>query len=366
MKTFLKKYKFFIGALLILAVFVSIFTLNTSNSKTATSEIKKAPSKQMVLESWDKWIDQIDSKNGQEKIIKETKNKLATMELSSEEISEWHKRFRLYSDESPSLNIIIIPDLSLRIKQISNTPEYDKEIISEIYQMFFDKAKKHKSTDKLVLEITDNDQANGVFSDLARDLSIDMSDKKNNDNNLNYLKNKEKAFKDNLDKLYDEALKQTSGADYYYYFKRILPRRIKKSDIYNEYENKIIILTDGYLETRDRTYTHTHGRLEKELKTATLQGNLSQFMDYNNLKIPSVGYKLPNTEVLMLEITERPEGRMWHKEVLLEYWKDWFIDMGIKNVKEEDSTTNNIFFNSHEDNTNEIIKKIKAEFLRIK
>lgn len=59
------------------------------------------------------------------------------MDLTSDEISEWHKRFRIYSEEKPSLNIIIVPDLSLRIKQIPHTPEYDKQIISEIYKIFF-------------------------------------------------------------------------------------------------------------------------------------------------------------------------------------------------------------------------------------
>lgn len=55
-----------------------------------------------------------------------------------------------------------------------------------------------------------------------------MTNKKDNTNNLNYLKGKEETFKDDLNKLYDEALKHTSGSDYFYYFKRILPRRIKK------------------------------------------------------------------------------------------------------------------------------------------
>lgn len=356
MKDFITKYKFFIGVLGVISIFILIFTLNTSDSKNAISEIKKASSQEMVLNSWNKWIEEINSNNGKEKLIKATKDKLAKMDLSDKEIAEWHNRFRKYSDNKPSLNIIIIPDLSLRINQIPNTAKNDKEIISEIYNIFFNNARHHKSTDRLILEVTDNNQVSGIFGQIATNLSIDMTDKGNNTNSINYLKDKEETFKANLDKLYMEAERNTSGADYFYYFKRILPNRIKKSDIYNEYQNKIIILTDGYLETSDKIYTQVEGAVAPILKTAVDNGTLSEVMEDRNLRIPSVGYKLPNTEIIVLEIKERSNGIMWHREVLDRYWKNWFIDMGVeKNI-----------IRSQDVNINETKRFIKSKFSDIK
>lgn len=356
MKDFIKKYKFFIGVLAVIGIFIAIFTLNTSVSKTAIKEVKQSANKEQVQKVWDKYINDITSKNGQEKLIKAVKEKLAKMDLNDEEIKHWHTQFKVFSDEKPSLNIIIIPDLSHRIQQIPHTEKYDKELISEAYRLFFQKAKSYQSTDKLVVEVTDDSQASGLFGQIAENLTIDMTDKKNNENSKKYLENKERNFKQNIDNLYAKAMKKTTGADYVYYFNRIAPYRIKKSDIHTEYINKIIILTDGYLETNNRTYTFTKGALESTLKLAVDNGKLEEVMRYNDLAIPKSRYTLFNTEVLILEVTERPNGIMWHKDVLEQYWKDWFRSMGIKNV-------NNNFFHSHNHNVNET-KKILQKFLK--
>lgn len=54
MKQYLKKYSFFIGVLIVIGIFVAILTLNTSESKEAIIEIKKALTKEIVLKSWNK------------------------------------------------------------------------------------------------------------------------------------------------------------------------------------------------------------------------------------------------------------------------------------------------------------------------
>lgn len=73
MKDFITKYKFFIGVLGVISIFILIFTLNTSDSKNAISEIKKASSQEMVLNSWNKWIEEINSNNGKEEANKSHK-----------------------------------------------------------------------------------------------------------------------------------------------------------------------------------------------------------------------------------------------------------------------------------------------------
>lgn len=356
-KSVLQKNKKWVILLSVIAFFYAIFTLNTSVSKTAIKEVKQSSNKEQVQKVWDKYINDIDSKNGQEKLIKAVKEKLAKMDLTDEEIKQWHTQFKAFSDEKPSLNIIIIPDLSHRIQQIPHTEKYDKELISEVYKIFFQKAKKYQSTDKLVVEVTDNSQANGLFGKIAENLTIDMTDKENNETSKKYLKSKEQSFTQNINALYAEAMKQTSGADYVYYFNRIAPSRVKKSDIHTEYINKIIILTDGYLETNDKTYTFTKGALENTLKLAVQNGNIEDIMKINDLALPKSRNTLPNTEVLVLEVTERKNGIMWHKEVLTQYWKDWFKSMNIKN------TNNDNFFQLHNNNVNETKKLIK-DFLK--
>lgn len=361
LKIILSENKKWIVLLGIVAFLYAIFGIDTSVSKKAITEVKKATNKEQVQKTWDKYIGEINTPKGEEKFIAAIKNKLDKMDLSDEEISHWHNQFKIASNDDikPNLNIIVIPDLSHRIIELPHSENYDKQIISEIYKTFFTKAKNHKSKDKLVIEVADNSQVSGLFREIAENLTIDMGERRNNENARKYLEVKEKALTENLDRLYTEARKQTSGADYVYYFSRIAPSRIRKSDIHHEYINKIIILTDGYLETNDRTYTETKEGLENALKTAINNGNLEEVMNNNNLTIPRSRHTLPNTEVLVLEITERQRGIGWHKEVLEQYWKDWFKSMGVKNIN------NNNFFQLHNNNVNET-KKIVNEFLTIK
>lgn len=349
-----KKWAIFFG---VIAIFYAAFTLNTSVSKIAIKEVKQSANKEQVQKIWDKYIGEISSKNGQEKLIKATKDKLAKMDLSDEEITQWHTQFRAFSDGKPSINIIVIPDLSYRIIEIPYTEKYDKELIAEVYRLFFQKAKKYQSADKLVVEVTDNNQASGLFGQIAENLTIDMTDKQNNETSKKYLQGKEQSFMQNIDILYQEAIRKVQGADYVYYFNRIAPSRVKKSDIYTEYINKIIILTDGYLEAQRRIYT-VITPFNNLLKPAVVKGNLKEVMIQKGLFIPQCRNILPNTEILVLEITERPNGIMWHKEVLAQYWKDWFMKMGVKNVYEN----NDDFFQLHNHNMNET-KKIIKNFL---
>lgn len=353
----IKKYKFFIVVLLLLGVFVAIFSLNTSKSKEAIKQMRKASNQEQVENIWNKYIDDINSNNGREKLIKSVKEKLATMKLSDNDIAEWHNKFRVYSDTKPALNLIIVPDLSFRINQIPNTAKYDKEIIEKIYEEFFKRAKNNKSKDKLVLEVTDQSQANGIFGDIAKGLTIDLTNRENNQRALDYLNEKEAKFKDNLNELYKTALKNTSGADYVYYFKRILPDRIKKSDINTEYINKVIILTDGYLEANNKIYTKIEDN--NVWKSAVANGSHVDLLEENNLFIPNMNYTLPNTEILVLEITERDNGIGWHKEFLSAYWKKWFKGMNIQNINDN----NDDFFRLHNNNTDETINIVR-EFLK--
>lgn len=406
----MKKIRILFKKYIILSIIVGlsgIFFSCSTSSNEVVSAIKQATSKEQVQQVWEQYSKEIKSAKGQEKMVNAVKEKLSKMELSDEEIAHWHNQFRAFTDIKPSLNIIVIPDLSNRllinylaspqqiksqevipepqnskqkgknkrgkkfvpqkvepavqqIEKVEINPEYstesyDKELIKEIYRLFFEKAKKSTSTDKIIVDITDNTQVKGKFAIFAKNLAVDMTDKEQGEQSRKYLKSKEDNFIKTLDSLY---MFGDFGADFEYYFNRIAPMRILKSTIETEYINKIIILTDGYLEL-ENGIIHTKIAPWGTLKTAVENGNLKQVMQNYGLKIPHPRNKFQNTEVLMLEIYERPGGEGWHKEILQEYWKDWFKLMEIKNIKED----NYDFFQLHQHNI-EYTKKIIQKFLK--
>jgi hypothetical protein len=51
-----------------------------------------------------------------------------------------------------------------------------------------------------------------------------------------------------------------------------------------------------------------------------------------NLSIPETDAKLPDIEVLVLEVNERKRGEKCDFDVLKKYWTDWFASMHIKNA----------------------------------
>ncbi|MEC5395786.1 hypothetical protein [Bergeyella sp. RCAD1439] len=354
MKKSILKYKKYI--LLIIAVcipLVLIFTINTSKSKLIINEINKERTKEGVFRVWNNKIHEVTSKKGKEQVIKATKAKLANFELSDTEISNWHQKFReIGTDEQREINIIIVPDFSNRLTVIPNTPERDIEIISKIYEVFFDKMRKNKAVGKIAIEVTDKNQAGGIFSKMADSLVIDINDK-NNEQNRKFILSKEGAFKTNIKKLYAYAIDNISGADYVLYFKRNINDRIKRSTIEREVINKIVILTDGYLETNETNYTKIH----RTMKNAVDDGWIEDYLKRANLSIPSNNIDLSNSDILVLEVTERDEGIGWHKEILESYWREWFKSMNVRNINKKES-----FFISSENSPSQV-KELVQKFI---
>ena len=214
----------------------------------------------------------------------------------------------------------------------------------------------------MLIDITDRSQAgggyqSGNFTRLADSLRIDLSNREN-EQAKKYIQRKENGFKTMLEELYNRALQYPSGADYSYYFRRTLGEKIKKSDINNEYHNKVIILTDGYLETINTDYT----KIRPEMKSAVQQGRINEYLQRENLYIPKENIDLRNVDILMLEITERPAGIGWHQEILTTYWKNWFQSMGARNIKDDNVRE---VFKSSELSSNQI-KEVVKKFLESK
>ena len=104
-----------------------------------------------------------------------------------------------------SVNIIVIPDLSRRITDTINNPNQianDLFVLEVIWNEFVNLSKlKKDSKDRLVIDVTDIDQAKGQFDAVADSLQFDLSTHKGKSNRLYFTASKQKRFKDSISKM---------------------------------------------------------------------------------------------------------------------------------------------------------------------
>lgn len=235
-----------------------------------------------------------------------------------------------------SLNLIIIPDLSLRIKDENNNEhqiENDKAIIKYIWESFEKKiSPKTNSKDYLKITITDPGQAQGQFDQLADNLICDLSLHENKVNRIFFTDYRKRKFLKQTDELYSMSLDKPSGADYVTFFKRYLKQALKTSTLFDSYQNKLIILTDGYLEKSGHTYTRLNVVPSKKAENMT-EDEIIKYITQKKLNIPIGSVSLNNTEVLVCEVNERKKGVNYHFPILHAYWKDWFSNMDVKKFR---------------------------------
>jgi tetratricopeptide (TPR) repeat protein len=177
------------------------------------------------------------------------RDKLNSFKLNDEELI---KCLEWIPPTKTSLNVIVIPDLSRRITDTINNPnqlQNDKFILNTVWKSFVEHSKlKQDSKDRLMVDVTDIDQAKGQFSSIANKLQFDLSSHKGKSNRLYFTNDKNKQFTEAIDNLYNSAKEKPLGADYIFYFRRYLINHLKKPTLYDNYINKVIIITDGYLE----------------------------------------------------------------------------------------------------------------------
>jgi hypothetical protein len=212
-------------------------------------------------------------------------------------------------------NFIVIPDLSNRIIEIPNQKEYDIKLIKNIYSQLVEYKKsnfknKNKNLDIFKIDLTQETQATGSpillnFKNLKKETFEEHKD----------------LLESGLEKLYNNAIaKNIQGNDFRLYFQNHLnSTKLKKSSINEIWLNKIIIITDGYLEPSSNvSYT--------PINTTA-----------NNNPIPSIGKKYNdyNLDILISEVHLRV-GDGTKNENLKSYWYNWFKDMEIDNIDETD------------------------------
>lgn len=278
------------------------------------------------------------------------RGKLSSFKLNDEELT---KCLEWIPPSKTSFNVIIIPDLSRRIIDTIENPkqiENDKMVLNAIWNSFVEYSKlKQDTKDKLIVDVTDIDQAKGQFSNIANKLQFDLSSHKGKSNRLYFTDEKNNQFQKAVNELYKSAKYKPLGADYIFYFRRYLVNHLKKPTLYDNFINKVIIITDGYLELEERQDYGSGSRwdyteINPQLCSSVNIGNIKNTITNLSLNIPKANnIDLRYTDLLVCEVNERKNGKTKDFEILKTYWEDWFERMNanpskIKFIQREQSS----------------------------
>ena len=334
-----RKPLYVLGVFLLVFIGFVMILIKPSQQNKAIQDVSISTNKEEVKEIFDKHKRDLTNKNENgetvvdEEFVMAVKKKLNSFDLSQEEILaclEWLPK------SSQNLNIIIVPDLSRRIIDNVNNPEqakYDIELLNHLWNVFEKKTKfKKNSKDKLVVDVTDNNQASGNFRKFANNLVFDLS-QHNKGSNRKYFEKVQNQFQSNIENLYKLGISHPLGADYWLYFNRNLSRHIQKPNLFDNYKNVLVIITDGYLESENNLYTGNASELADLRKIIKKNPVLSEKQLDLFPKIPSsINNSFPELEVLVLEVNERTTGVGYDYDILKHTWQDWFQRLKIKNV----------------------------------
>lgn len=357
-----KPFYILLGFFLIFIVFI-YGLIKPSTGSEAINEIHNSLNKTEVRSVWDKYKTDLSK---DEEFVFEVRNKLSSFNLSENEVDEC----REWLPKPPTnLNVIIVPDLSTRIVDTLNNPgqiNNDILLINHIWKSFETAVRlKMNSKDRLIVDVTDVSQAQGQFRTVANNLIFDLSDHKNKSNRL-YFKEIGNRFSSSISHIYSLAKSQPHGADYWFYFNQNLQRNIKKSTLFDDYRNVLIIITDGYLEAQNKLKTgvafYTGGYNQRVQAFSKLKNgsSLDEAITPYISPILDCSQHFPDLEVLILEVNPRKRksieephdpGTPRDLDILKKLWSDWLTRLEIKNVKSD-------YFNERLDATDLTKKKI--------
>ena len=206
--------------------------------------------------------------------------------------------------EEHYVNMTILLDLSDRIES-KQQRERDLFIISELLEAFEERQRQfgfQLSKDRLSIAVAHQKNTQVDLFELGEKLCVDMSLKGVNKPKFDKMK---KEFLIALDSLYSTAaLSETMGADIWTFFRDQLPFYLSSSKNTKKYHNKLIILSDGYLQ-----FDRSIGRKRKK---GTYMQNISNLRNKSNWEelfeeqkfglLPHDFSDIPDLEVFMVEI----------------------------------------------------------------
>ena len=333
------------GFLIFFGLFVWLLT-GSSPMDEASKAISQAGSIADVRTAWETSRSTIGSDTS---FDRRARQRLLALNPSPTEIAaiiQWLPRPR-------ALNLIVVPDLSNRLNPSMHPTQAhdDTVILHHLWREFVQQAKSPAySADKMVMELSNEEQLGEGFREVANNLITDMASPNRPVKLSNRLYLKRLAattrYKNNISQVYAQAVAKAaagtlSGADFRRYVNEKLPRLIKPSSLAQENRNVLVIITDGYLETspHDGQPGDAFTGDNWELKIIGQRRNTGTDWEQAvappiiHKKIPPCEVDLSNVDVLILQVEERSSGRGRDFDILQHYWKDWFNTMHARNIK---------------------------------
>ncbi len=234
-------------------------------------------------------------------------------------------------------NYVVVLDLSDRIIQKQDQVDIDTNAIRAAFEKFEESVQKNlvvKSRDKFSIRIIPQKLSSLPGNTFENNLSIDMG-KHNAAEKLKYLNEFKKTFGSQLNLLYQQAYQgnKTSdfaGVDIWQYFNEQI-----NSDLDSKYNNKVLIITDGYFDFEDKKHGITNNNLAtttspllKKMNTADWQ----KVADDNEIGLLPV--KLTSEANWLICGIQPKAGNkdLLEAEKLNYLWKKWLLNSGAKNI----------------------------------
>ena len=235
-------------------------------------------------------------------------------------------------------NYVIILDLSDRLIQNPNQVNIDTSAIRAVFEKFEKSVQKNlviKSRDKFSIRIIPQPTSSLPANTFENALSIDMS-KYSAAVRLKELN----KFKDNLSAqlalLYQQSFlgnksNNFSGVDIWQYFNEQI-----NTDLDNKYNNKVVILTDGYFDFEDKTHGIKNGKLSTTTNTIVQQMKLLSWEEEADKKCIGLMPVKINTQAswLVCGIQSKNDKDLEEVKKLSYIWKKWLKNSGATNVLE--------------------------------
>jgi hypothetical protein len=244
-------------------------------------------------------------------------------------------------------NYVVILDLSDRLIHNSQQVDFDTSAISAVFQKFEKSVQRNlvvKSNDKFSIRIIPQTNSRIDINNLQNSLSIDLS-KFNASQKLKALNDFKLNFSKSLSNLYQQAYLGNKDSDYpgvdiWQYFNEQI-----NTDLDSRFNNKIMVLTDGYFDFED----HSHGISKGN--TATISAPLLSKMRLDNWQLISDSLKIGLEPVLLnikskwiiAGIQPKPQSKDILEAKKLSYiWKKWLTQSGQTDIYEPIINTNSL------------------------
>jgi len=246
------------------------------------------------------------------------------------------------SDNKTPLNIkpdnyVVVLDLSDRIIQNQDQVNIDISAISSIFAQFENSIKKNlvvKSKDKFSVRIIPQAMSSLPANSFENNLSIDM-DKFNAAEKNKYLTQFKIDFPKQLTLLYQQAILGNKNSDYagvdiWQYFNEQI-----NSDLEPNYNNKVLIITDGYFDFEDKK----HGLSNQKMSTTTspllkqmINPNWKEVAERDKIGLIPVKFTIEATWQVCGIQPKASNKDLLEAEKLCYLWKKWLWASGAKKI----------------------------------